>query len=87
MLGRLLPDYFPKIFGASEKEGLDIEASRAALEILAKGINAETGGSMSVDEVAWGSALPPPLYVRALIPTNADSSKWRTRPCLARFGA
>jgi 5-oxoprolinase (ATP-hydrolysing) len=54
VLGRLLPDYFPKIFGETEDAPLDVDASRTALEALTKEINAETGGSMSVDEVAWG---------------------------------
>ncbi|ORY78471.1 Hydantoinase/oxoprolinase-domain-containing protein [Leucosporidium creatinivorum] len=58
ILGRLLPDYFPKIFGKSEKEPLDVEASRAAFESLRSEINAFLGASggqpMSLDEVAYG---------------------------------
>lgn len=58
-LGRLLPDFFPKIFGKGENEGLDAEASKTLLEKLAKDINAEVAGGsrekeMSVDEVAYG---------------------------------
>ncbi|KAL8283634.1 hypothetical protein RQP46_005429 [Phenoliferia psychrophenolica] len=54
VLGRLLPEHFPKIFGESEREPLDVEASRLALEKLANEVNAETGKNLSVDEVAWG---------------------------------
>lgn len=53
----MFPSYFPKIFGESEDQELDVEASRAALEKLAKQVNAETGKELSVDEVAWGCAL------------------------------
>lgn len=39
ILGRLLPDYFPKIFGPTEKEALDYEATRIKFEELRKSIN------------------------------------------------
>lgn len=53
-LGRLLPDFFPKIFGKNEDEGLDVEASEKLLKGLAEQVNRENGTSMSVDEVAYG---------------------------------
>ena len=53
-LGRLLPDFFPKIFGENEDEGLDIEASAKLLKELAAQVNRENGTDMSVDEVAYG---------------------------------
>ncbi len=53
-LGRLLPEFFPKIFGKHENEGLDVAASAAALQALADQVNRETGKAMSVDEVAFG---------------------------------
>lgn len=53
-LGRLLPEFFPKIFGKNENEGLDVEASRKVLQELADQVNRETGKSLSVDEVAYG---------------------------------
>ncbi len=40
MLGRLLPDYFPKIFGPKENEPLDYESTRNAFEKLTSEINA-----------------------------------------------
>lgn len=67
MLGRLLPEFFPKIFGKNEDEGLDIEASKKLFEELTKQINDEVssggaegqvngagGKKMSTDEIAYG---------------------------------
>ncbi|KAK1836325.1 Hydantoinase B/oxoprolinase-domain-containing protein [Podospora conica] len=53
-LGRLLPEFFPKIFGKNEDEGLDPEASERVLRELTDQINRETGKDMGVDEVAFG---------------------------------
>ncbi|KAF2436136.1 hypothetical protein EJ08DRAFT_729338 [Tothia fuscella] len=58
-LGRLLPDFFPKIFGPKEDQGLDADASKKLFEDLAKVINNDIVGSgkereMSLDEVAFG---------------------------------
>ncbi|KAI9167617.1 HyuA, N-methylhydantoinase A/acetone carboxylase, beta subunit [Paramyrothecium foliicola] len=53
-LGRLLPEFFPKIFGENEDQGLDPEASRRVLQELADQLNQETGKNLSVDEVAFG---------------------------------
>ena len=52
--GRLAIEMFPRIFGPNENEGLDIHASLQAFEALTTRINAETGRTMSVDEVAQG---------------------------------
>ncbi|KAI0319708.1 5-oxoprolinase [Amylostereum chailletii] len=54
MLGRLLPDYFPKIFGKSEKEPLDGDASRKAFEQVAAQINAEAEQKLDLDEIIYG---------------------------------
>ncbi len=58
LLGRLIPDYFPKIFGRNENEGLDVESSRSAFEKLAKEVNesyAESSGKeLSLDETVYG---------------------------------
>ena len=55
LLGRLIPDYFPKIFGKSEKEPLDVQASKAAFEKLAEEINREQDKKLSLDEIVYGS--------------------------------
>lgn len=60
ILGRLLPDYFPKIFGPTENEALDIDATRGKFEELRREINKfliESGQKkeeLSLEEVAMG---------------------------------
>lgn len=58
-LGRLLPDFFPKIFGKNEDQGLDERASEELFEQLTQEINKEIAGDskskqMTADEVAYG---------------------------------
>jgi 5-oxoprolinase (ATP-hydrolysing) len=58
-LGRLLPEFFPKIFGKNEDEGLDEKASGKLFQELTKKINSELSKDigkkpMSEDEVAYG---------------------------------
>ncbi|KAL2190688.1 hypothetical protein L209DRAFT_746977 [Thermothelomyces heterothallicus CBS 203.75] len=86
-LGRLLPEFFPKIFGKNEDEGLDPEASRKVLQELADQIYRETGRKMGVDEVAYGfltvanEAMTRPI--RSITEAKGhDTSKHR----LATFG-
>ncbi|KAK7750892.1 hypothetical protein SLS62_007155 [Diatrype stigma] len=86
-LGRLLPEFFPKIFGKNEDEGLDYEASRKVIEALRDQVNQETGKNMSADEVAYGfltvanEAMTRPI--RSITEAKGhDSSKHR----LATFG-
>ncbi|WZH43644.1 Hydantoinase B/oxoprolinase-domain-containing protein [Fusarium acuminatum] len=54
VLGRLLPEFFPKIFGENEDQGLDIEASKKVLQELTDQVNLENDKKLSVDEVAYG---------------------------------
>lgn len=86
-LGRLLPEFFPKIFGKNEDEGLDPEASRKVLQALADQIRDETGKAMDIDEVAYGfltvanEAMTRPI--RSITEAKGhDTSKHR----LATFG-
>lgn len=58
-LGRLVPDFFPKIFGPQENQGLDDQASRKLFEDLTRDINEDLakggqGKEMTADEVAFG---------------------------------
>ena len=58
-LGRLLPEFFPKIFGETEDQGLDTSASERLFHELTEQINREVSGDqkekeMTVDEVAYG---------------------------------
>ncbi|KAK9447465.1 Hydantoinase B/oxoprolinase-domain-containing protein [Limtongia smithiae] len=89
LLGRLVPEFFPKIFGPHENDGLDIEASERLFMELTATINAELGPGheMSVDQVAHGfikvadeTMIRP---IRALTEAKGyDTSKHR----LATFG-
>jgi len=54
LLGRLIPEYFPKIFGKSEKEPLDVDASRREFEKLAQNINENSAKDLSLDEIIYG---------------------------------
>ncbi|KAL4958110.1 putative 5-oxoprolinase [Aspergillus filifer] len=53
-LGRLLPSYFPKIFGPNEDQPLDVEIVRTEFTELAKEVNAETGQNKTPEEIALG---------------------------------
>lgn len=58
-LGRLLPDFFPKIFGPNEDQGLDVEASRKVIQELTDAVNetlSKNGNTekMTAEEVAYG---------------------------------
>ncbi|PSR89042.1 Hydantoinase B/oxoprolinase-domain-containing protein [Coniella lustricola] len=86
-LGRLLPDFFPKIFGKNEDQGLDLEASRKVLQELTDQVNQQTDKNMSIDEVAYGfltvanESMTRPI--RSITEAKGhDSSKHR----LATFG-
>src|SRR5437879_6599681 len=50
MVGKLLPDFFPKIFGSQQNEPLDADAVRAAFSALAR----EIGDGRSPQDVADG---------------------------------
>jgi 5-oxoprolinase (ATP-hydrolysing) len=54
LLGRLIPHYFPKIFGKSEKEPLDTQASKKAFEKMAEDINKSQDKQLSLDEIVYG---------------------------------
>ncbi|KAI8902665.1 Hydantoinase B/oxoprolinase-domain-containing protein [Globomyces pollinis-pini] len=60
LLGRLDPNFFPKIFGKSEKDPLDPNATKIAFEKIASEINsfltAQKSGvkPMTIDEIAYG---------------------------------
>lgn len=53
-LGRLLPDFFPKIFGKTEDQGLDKEASEKLFREMTNEISKDNEKEMNPDEVAYG---------------------------------
>ena len=54
VLGRILPERFPCIFGPSQDQPLDVQASFDCLQALADEMNKDQGTSFSVYEVANG---------------------------------
>lgn len=54
MLGKLSPDFFPKVFGPKADEALDADAVRQKFDALSTRIKAETGDTRSPEEVAEG---------------------------------
>jgi 5-oxoprolinase (ATP-hydrolysing) len=53
-LGRILPEYFPCIFGPDEDLPLDYEITKSKFLELTEAINGETGGHKTAEEVALG---------------------------------
>ena len=88
MLGRLVPDYFPKIFGKFANEPLDIEASRKGFEVLMQQIHKEYEKDLGLDEIVYGcvtyslSTHEPGTAAQNCYP---GSSRLRTRRCAARY--
>ncbi|CAG8570843.1 4023_t:CDS:10 [Paraglomus occultum] len=56
ILGRLVPDYFPKIFGPNEDQPLDVKATQERFEELLNEINLSVSPDkyMTIDEIAFG---------------------------------
>ena len=54
VLGRILPEHFPKIFGPNEDEPLDVEASMKLFTEVTQQVNSGTGSHMTMEEVAAG---------------------------------
>ncbi|SCU86070.1 LAMI_0D00276g1_1 [Lachancea mirantina] len=54
LLGRLVPELFPRIFGPNEDESLDLEVTREKFQSLSESINNDLGTSFTVDEIAHG---------------------------------
>ena len=54
MVGKLLPEHFPRVFGANQDEALDGEAVRGQFAALAARIGRDTGKSRTPEAVADG---------------------------------
>ena len=54
LLGKLRPEYFPKVFGASGKDPLDREAVVSAFEPLAQEVSTATGQAITPEGLAEG---------------------------------
>jgi 5-oxoprolinase (ATP-hydrolysing) len=54
VLGRVVPDCFPAVFGPSGDQPLDPDASRARLEEIAREVEQALGKRMRIEEIAEG---------------------------------
>jgi len=54
MVGKLMPDFFPKIFGSQQNEPLDAAAVRHAFNNLAQKVSLAEAGEKSAEEIADG---------------------------------
>ena len=54
MVGKLLPEYFPKVFGPNADQSLDLDTVRQMFEALAKKACEKTGVDRSAEEIAQG---------------------------------
>ena len=54
VLGRIQPDYFPKVFGPNGDQPIDVEAAREGFRILAQRIGAPDGEPPTIEAVAEG---------------------------------
>lgn len=53
-LGRLVPKFFPKIFGPNEDESLDLETTTLKFRELTDIINKDLNSNLTLEEVAYG---------------------------------
>jgi 5-oxoprolinase (ATP-hydrolysing) len=68
MLGKIQPDYFPKIFGPDANECLDIETVRTGFAALADEVSKSTGKPVGAEDVADG-------FLRIAIENMANAIK------------
>lgn len=90
VLGRLLPEMFPKIFGPNEDQSLDTVVTRKKFVALTQQINDEIRGSrpeMTVEEVALGFLQVANLNMAKPIRALTDNRGFNTAAHhLASFG-
>ncbi|SPO01043.1 related to 5-oxo-L-prolinase [Cephalotrichum gorgonifer] len=90
MLGRLLPETFPRIFGPNEDQPLGVDVTRKKFIELTKAINDEIRGNrpeMTVEEVALGFLQVANLNMAKPIRALTDSRGYHTAAHnLASFG-
>jgi 5-oxoprolinase (ATP-hydrolysing) len=68
MLGKLMPEFFPHIFGPAQDEPLDADAVRAAFADLAGEVNRGLGGARGAEDIADG-------FIRIAVENMANAIK------------
>lgn len=89
LLGRVIPDFFPNIFGPTEDQPLDYNATLEAFQALADEINADIGegSDLSPEEVALGFLNVANEAMCRPIREITEAKGYETKAhCLAAFG-
>jgi 5-oxoprolinase (ATP-hydrolysing) len=68
MVGKLIPDFFPHIFGPGQDQPLDAAAVSAAFTDLASGVGRKLGGGRSAEDIADG-------FIRIAVENMANAIK------------
>src|SRR5262247_3897336 len=68
MVGKLMPDFFPRIFGPQQDQPLDAAAVRAAFKDLASAVNGALGSGRSAEDIADG-------FIRIAVENMANAIK------------
>jgi 5-oxoprolinase (ATP-hydrolysing) len=68
MIGKLMPDFFPHIFGPTQDQPLDAAGVRRAFTDLAIEVNRRLGGERSVEDIADG-------FIRIAVENMANAIK------------
>jgi len=68
MVGKLMPEFFPHIFGPGQDQPLDAGAVRAAFADLASEVNRRLGGARSAEDIADG-------FIRIAVENMANAIK------------
>src|SRR5262245_29513076 len=68
MLGKIQPEYFPRVFGANGDQPLDADVGREKFALLAAEIEAATGKKQTPEEVAEG-------FIRVAVANMANAIK------------
>ena len=87
MLGKIVPDHFPAIFGPDGRQSLDIEVVRDTFEALVTELASTTGKHLSAHEIADGFvAIAVANMANAIKKISIERGHDVTRYTLACFG-
>ena len=59
MVGKIQPEFFPKVFGKTANEALDDEVVREKFAVLAMEVEEATGRALSPEQLADGYSTSP----------------------------
>ena len=85
LLGRIQPQFFPKVFGPNGDQPLDVEAARAKFAELAREIGAATGEAHSAERIADGFLKIAVENMANAIKKISIAARLRRHPLCARL--